>query len=58
MGDFFDPSGISVWLVAGGSRQRDVQWGRSLCDGSALSHSCMCNVFLYLFSLSSVSMSR
>jgi len=54
MGDSFDPSGVSMWAVAGGAaggaRQRDVQWGRSLCDGNALSYfTCMRCFFLILF---------
>ena len=36
-----DPSGISLYLVAGGHRQRDGPLGRSLCHSSAFS----CHVY-------------
>jgi len=47
VGDSFDPS-VSRYgrykAAAGGSRQRDVQWGRSLCDGNELSHGACCTL--------------
>jgi len=43
IGDSCDPSAVSMWVCVaagggGGSMLPDVRWGRSLCDGIALSH--------------------
>ena len=43
IGDSFDPSGVSMWVVAGGGGRAGLgsltcNWGRSLCDGNALLH--------------------
>jgi len=38
VGDSSEPSGVSMWVAAGGSMLTDVRRGRSLCNGNALSH--------------------
>ena len=50
--DSFDAGGVSMWVVAGGARQRDVPWGRSLyCSCFTLSAFFMFSIFLFIILL-------